>query len=138
MYLNSQHSPIATFLNYDNDDSIAICLSPAQPTVEAVNSVVNGFKGQTSIELQCQVISGNPPPQVQWFYHGEQLSDSVFYRLPDNGSLVIVVMVPHLAGDYSCFAQNLMGNDTAQVTLEYAGKVSYCLSYIATQSIKNL
>ena len=102
----------------------AICLSPAQPTVKAVNSSVNGFKGQMSIELQCQ-ISGNPPPQVEWFYHGEQLSDSVYYRLPDNGSLVIVVMVPHLAGEYSCFAQNLMGNDTDQVTLEYAGKVSY-------------
>ncbi len=81
-----------------------------------------GFKGQLNIELQCSV-HGTPTPRVEWIFRGKKLSDSVFYRLPVNGSLMIVVMMPQLAGEYSCFAENLVGNDTDQVTLEYAGEL---------------
>ncbi len=99
-------------------------LLPAPSTVEAVLSLVYGFKGQLGIELQCSVSGSPKPTKVEWFFRGERLSDSVFYRLPDNGSLMIVVMVPQLAGEYSCYAGNLMGNDTDQVTLEYAGETN--------------
>lgn len=83
--------------------------------------VVQGFKGEQGIELRC-ITSGNPPPKITWYCKDQELSDSIHYRLPDNGSLLIVSMLPQLAGEYSCFAENIVGNDTGLITLEYAGE----------------
>ena len=82
---------------------------------------VQGFKGEQGIELRC-ITHGNPPPKIKWHFHEQKLADSIHYRLPDNGSLLIVSMLPQLAGEYSCFVENIVGNNTGFITLEYAGE----------------
>lgn len=90
------------------------------PSAQSQMAVVSGFKGEQGIELRC-LVEGNPKPEVEWFFKGEKLTDSLHYRVAENGSLIMVVVLSQLAGDYVCLAQNLMGNNSATVHFEYAG-----------------
>ena len=112
-------------------------LSTAAPTVTAVSRLVRVLRGQADVELRC-VASGNPAPMIQWFFRGEKLFDSLHYRLPKNGSLVIISMVPHLAGDYLCFAGNLIGNDTDTVSVEYGGEPYSVTALLALLYLEDL
>ena len=91
------------------------------PSVQSMRNVTQVFKGEQGVELQCLVVEGKPRPKMMWLFRGEKLNNSLHYRLPGNGSLIILTMLPQLAGEYFCRAQNLMGNATASVHLEYAG-----------------
>ena len=88
-------------------------------------AVVDGYKKDVIVELRC-TIEGQPPPVITWFYHGEGVRDSkhypTHYRLPENGSLLIVDMMPSLAGEYLCKAENILGSSNTTVELRYAGE----------------
>lgn len=81
-----------------------------------------------AVNLKCEV-SGDPEPDVEWFFRGLKLTDTLFYRLPESGDLWIIVMRPQLAGDYICRAQNIMGSVNATISLEYEGEMIVCMFY---------
>ena len=83
-------------------------------------SSVLAYEGEVGTELSC-VMTGSPMPKLSWFYKGEKVFESLFYRLPKNGSLFIIVMQPQLAGNYTCMAENVMGNSSQTITLNYGG-----------------
>ena len=93
---------------------------PAPPSVTAPVAVVEGFRGEPVL-LQCEV-AGSPLPRVHWEYHSEQLGDSELYHLFSNGTLLIVSMSEELRGDYLCVAENVLGNSSASVRVEYRGE----------------
>lgn len=90
------------------------------PTIEPESPVVRGFRGQQSLEVECNP-EGDPPPTVSWYFQGQKIGDSINYRLLANGNLLIVTMLSHLAGEYTCVAKSEIGNASAIVTVEYAG-----------------
>jgi len=90
------------------------------PVVVPATSSVLAYEGEVATELTC-ALSGNPRPKLSWFYKGEKVVDNLFYRLPDNGSLFIIVMRPQLAGNYSCMAENVMGSSSQTIILNYGG-----------------
>ena len=92
-----------------------------EPSVEPVSAVVNGYKRDLAVELKCR-FEGQPPPKITWFFHGEKLEDSLHYRLPDNGSLLVVDMTSDLSGEYTCKAESIVGSSNATVELRYAGE----------------
>lgn len=72
------------------------------------------------MELGC-LVEGDPAPEVTWYLEGTELLDSLHYRVTGDGNLLIVFMLPQLAGEYVCVAENLVGTDSAVVTVEFAG-----------------
>lgn len=92
-----------------------------EPNVEPTVAMVDGYKKDKIVELRC-TSDGQPPPVIHWFFGGEELQDSTHYRLPENGSLLIVDMISSLAGDYLCKAENLLGSSNTTVELRYAGE----------------
>ncbi|XP_030853395.1 hemicentin-1 isoform X1 [Strongylocentrotus purpuratus] len=69
---------------------------------------------EDDVVVRCNVISGNPPPTVTWFHSSERLYPEYSPRLelfPD-GSLGIRGAVMSDAGNYTCVAENAIGNDT--------------------------
>lgn len=93
----------------------------AGPSVEPINETVEGYKGDPVLELRCAA-DGDPPPEISWFFDGEKLQDSLHYRLPGNGSLLIVNMKSSLAGEYLCKAESVTGTSNATMYLSYAGE----------------
>ena len=85
-----------------------------------VADTVLAYRGDRGVELQCPV-EANPQPKFEWYLEGSLLTNSLDYRVYDNGSLLIVVMLPHLAGRYVCIARNILGTSASTVRLEYAG-----------------
>lgn len=75
------------------------------------------------MELRC-LVTGIPAPSVTWYLEGTKLEDSLYYRLAENRSLIIVFMLPQLEGEYVCLAENVLGNTSFTVYLEYLGKHS--------------
>lgn len=86
-----------------------------------MRSRVLAFEGEFGVELHCGV-SGKPKPEVEWYFKGEKLLDNLFYRTSDNGSLLIIIMRPQLAGNYTCRAQNIVGNNSETIRLNYGGR----------------
>lgn len=82
--------------------------------------VVQGFSGDEGLELEC-IVAGDPGPEMTWYFEGMKLSNSLYYRISEDETLVITVMQRSLAGDYECVAENVVGSDSAIVTLEFAG-----------------
>lgn len=69
---------------------------------------------EDDVVVRCNVISGNPPPTVTWYHSSERLYPEYSPRLelfPD-GSLGIRGAVMSDAGNYTCVAENAIGNDT--------------------------
>ena len=93
----------------------------AGPSIEPTNLTVDGYKGDLALELIC-IAEGEPQPEISWFFDGEKLQDSLHYRLPENGSLLIVDMTSNLAGEYLCKAESVVGSSNATLYLRYAGE----------------
>ena len=73
--------------------------------------------------VPCNVVAGNPPPTVIWYHRGERLYPSISPRLtllPD-GNLAVVGAVLTDAGNYTCVAKNVVGNDTRSTNLRVHG-----------------
>jgi hypothetical protein len=83
---------------------------------------VDGYKGDLVLELRCITEKDPLTPQISWFFDGEKLNNSVHYRLPRNGSLLILDMMSSLAGEYLCKAESVVGIGNATVNLRYAGE----------------
>ena len=87
-----------------------------------VDETVDGYKGDLFLELRCITEEEPIRPEISWFFGGEKLEDSVHYRLPENGSLLVVNMMSILAGEYLCKAESVVGSGNATVNLRYAGE----------------
>ena len=83
--------------------------------------MVEAYNKELAVELRCE-IKGQPPPEMSWFLDGEELRESADYRLPGNGSLIIVEMKSSLSGEYLCLAENLAGSANVTVDLRYGGE----------------
>ena len=58
----------------------------------------------------CKV-QGNPPPRVQWQYHGENLHRrGSNYRIMRTGMLSFDRLSPMDSGEYTCSARNSKGS----------------------------
>ncbi|CAD5115432.1 DgyrCDS4407 [Dimorphilus gyrociliatus] len=71
-------------------------------------------EGQT-IDLTCEVY-GSPKPLVIWYKGQEQLTGGRFEILPEGHLRIIDVSLVD-AGSYRCYAENNLGNTTAEGTL---------------------
>ena len=80
------------------------------------------------VELRC-IAEGQPPPEISWFFLSDELEDSAHYRLPKNGSLLVLDMTSSLAGQYVCRAKNLVTTSNATVELKYAGEYIHMCNY---------
>lgn len=75
--------------------------------------------------LQCKT-SAQPPPTFQWFRNGVLISDKVNsrYLLQPDGTLVIrKVDKDQDSVNYTCKAQNMLGQDSATAVPVIHGKI---------------
>ena len=93
----------------------------AAPRVVPANETVDGYKGDLVLELRCKT-EGETLAEISWFFNGEKLEDSLHYRLPENGSLLVINMTLRLVGEYLCKAESVLGSSNATVYLRYAGE----------------
>lgn len=89
--------------------------------MEASVAVVDAYTKDIIVEIRC-TIEGQPPPVIHWYFNGEEINNSTHYRLPVNGSLLIVDMISSLAGEYLCKAENILGSSNATMELRFAGE----------------
>lgn len=94
----------------------------AAPVLLPIDETVDGYKGDLVLELRCITQEEQFRPEISWFFDGEKLEDSVHYRLPENGSLLILNMTSSLAGEYLCKVESVLGSGNATVNLRYAGE----------------
>nr|XP_054769474.1 hemicentin-1-like [Lytechinus pictus] len=81
---------------------------------------------EADVVVRCNVIAGNPPPTVTWYHSKERLYPEYSPRLdifPD-GSLGIRGVVMSDAGNYTCVAENAIGNDTRTTHVKVHDKPS--------------
>lgn len=90
------------------------------PPVASAGARLQASQGDEAVELPCP-IQGSPKPNIRWHFDGTFLSNSLDYRIASNNSLFIAVMLPQLAGTYTCLATNVLGTTAATVALEYTG-----------------
>ncbi|KAK3592726.1 hypothetical protein CHS0354_007728 [Potamilus streckersoni] len=81
-----------------------------EPTV----SVIQG----NDLELNCQVILGNPRPKVQWVRRDVILQQDQHVAKNLDGKIIINDVQPRHEGDYMCFASNVGGNATFVVSVD--------------------
>ena len=87
-------------------------------------SLLHGNEGR----LQCKP-SAEPHPTFQWFRNGVLISyeENSRYTLQKDGTLVIKkVEKDKDSVNYTCHAQNMMGQDSATVVPVVLGKISNC------------
>ena len=70
----------------------------------------------TEVEFTC-VTSGSPPPDITWFFNGEQLEGDE-RRMIDGGTLTIPSSMPEDSGMYQCLAENPSGSQSASWTAQ--------------------
>ncbi|XP_066587504.1 cell adhesion molecule Dscam1 isoform X2 [Prorops nasuta] len=93
---------------------------------------------KTSITLSCLVV-GNPTPQLIWTYQSTQISTGRHYELTADGHLNIRGLERSIAGNYTCSASNLFGDDSIIYTLFVVmppRAPSLELQYTTTNSIR--
>ncbi|XP_046854227.1 neural cell adhesion molecule 1-like [Xenia sp. Carnegie-2017] len=93
------------------------------------DSTMDLFKDD-NIELICNV-SGNPQPKVIWSRNGEEINGETitncnsqvpnYYFKNDGTTLIICGVDISQSGNYTCFAENQLGNVTATVYLNVTG-----------------
>ncbi|KOX68634.1 Down syndrome cell adhesion molecule-like protein Dscam2 [Melipona quadrifasciata] len=71
---------------------------------------------KSSITLSCLVV-GNPTPRPIWTYRNSQVSTGRHYELTADGHLNIRGLEQSVAGNYTCSANNLFGDDSITYTL---------------------
>ncbi|XP_043274690.1 Down syndrome cell adhesion molecule-like protein Dscam2 isoform X2 [Venturia canescens] len=71
---------------------------------------------KSSVTLSCLVV-GNPTPQPIWTHRNSQISTGRHYEITDDGHLNIHGLEQSIAGNYTCSASNLFGDDSITYTL---------------------
>ncbi|XP_044594739.1 Down syndrome cell adhesion molecule-like protein Dscam2 [Cotesia glomerata] len=71
---------------------------------------------KSSVSLSCLVV-GNPTPKPIWNYKNNQVTTGRQYEITAEGYLNIHGLDQSLAGNYSCSARNLFGDDSITYTL---------------------
>ncbi|XP_014251088.1 hemicentin-1-like isoform X2 [Cimex lectularius] len=71
------------------------------------------------VELQCVIKEGNPQPKIRWEqYGGDTDALGLYGFVAKNGSLIFNALSIRLIGNYSCIAENGVGVDMKNVTLQ--------------------
>jgi hypothetical protein len=94
------------------DVYVNVLALPAEITEKPKDEVTTDGK---SVTLTCRVF-GAPRPLVRWIKNDQELTGGRFQVL-DNGDLEIRDVTFVDAGEYTCFARNKFGNDSADGTL---------------------
>ncbi|KAH0621550.1 hypothetical protein JD844_022945 [Phrynosoma platyrhinos] len=66
-------------------------------------------------------VTGNPKPQIQWFFNSVKLTSSPDYKFvfdDENYSLIILSTKFHHEGEYTCIASNIHGETTCSAYLK--------------------
>ncbi|XP_060552023.1 hemicentin-1-like isoform X2 [Ruditapes philippinarum] len=71
-----------------------------------------------SVELNCQVLLGNPKPKVNWLYEGQAITTDEFTTKSGDGNVNIDDVQAFHGGDYLCLASNVGGNASFLVRVE--------------------
>lgn len=77
-----------------------------------------------SFEIAC-ISQGIPPPRTAWFKDGRML---VLDEKLQHFTIRVASAELSDAGVYTCIASNMVGQDSANVTIEVQGKVNNLLS----------
>ena len=67
------------------------------------------------LEMTCKVF-GSPQPEITWMKGRTELTGGR-YKIQDDGNLLIKKVMFTDAGQYTCFARNKLGNDSASASL---------------------
>lgn len=76
--------------------------------------------------MTCKVL-GAPKPNIKWIHNGKELTGGR-YEIKANGDLVINQVQFDDRGDYTCYAENKLGNTSASATLNVKCKF-YCSKF---------
>ncbi|XP_050570610.1 hemicentin-2 [Cygnus atratus] len=87
------------------------------PWVEVDTSPQRFSRGQ-ELRLNCTA-GGYPQPHITWKLWGRVLEQDQRVFMDSQGTLHIRAAVPEDAGNYSCSANNLLGQDEQAISLEY-------------------
>lgn len=68
------------------------------------------------VNMTCKVL-GAPKPNIKWIHNGKELTGGR-YEVQQNGDLHINAVQFDDAGNYTCFAENKLGNTSASAKLE--------------------
>ena len=96
----------------------------------------------TNILLNCDVITGNPPPHVSWWLNNKEINAADltisspkecdfhkrgFYRVTDIEDKLIICSAHFQlhAGQFKCVASNKIGKDSGIINLVVKGKNYY-------------
>ncbi|XP_071806215.1 hemicentin-2-like isoform X2 [Asterias amurensis] len=105
-------------------EKVAKLLVNIPPEVISVTSPITVLDTATHVLLQCET-TGRPTPSLAWFLPDGMLvpdDPSKYNSQPDNGYLVVYQpSIEEHDGDFSCVAENFLGNDSAVVTLIVQG-----------------
>ncbi|XP_034948275.1 Down syndrome cell adhesion molecule-like protein Dscam2 isoform X1 [Chelonus insularis] len=71
---------------------------------------------KSSVTLSCLVV-GNPTPRPVWTHKNTQIFTGRLYEITAEGHLNIHGIEPSVAGNYTCSASNLFGDDSITYTL---------------------
>lgn len=69
-----------------------------------------------AVNMTCKVL-GAPKPNIKWIHNGKELTGGR-YEIQQNGDLRISAVQFDDAGNYTCFAENKLGNTSASAKLE--------------------
>jgi hypothetical protein len=93
----------------------------APPTVTADSTTVVVVEGNT-VTLVCNA-TGDPVPVQTWSQNGNELTSGGRYQISLDGRVLTVQGVTEAQdeGEFTCHASNLVGNDSADITLSVQG-----------------
>ena len=84
-------------------------------------------ENDTSISFSCEAI-GEPTPSISWHFNDVIINQSTKHSLFASGvpgssssSLIIINPVSSDAGTYTCYAENVVGNDNSSGILTVNG-----------------
>ncbi|KAJ8936476.1 hypothetical protein NQ314_012339 [Rhamnusium bicolor] len=74
-----------------------------------------------NINMTCRVL-GAPKPNVKWIHNGKELTGGR-YQIQANGDLLINTVQFDDRGNYTCYAENKLGNTSVNAKLDVKGKI---------------
>lgn len=92
----------------------SVCLTVA-PLIMAVETTVMAVTGMETT-LRCTA-TGDPVPLQTWTRNGAAIADSRFRVMADGSTLMISDVREEDQGEYQCHASNLVGSNSATVSL---------------------
>lgn len=87
----------------------------AQARIASFSQIIKKPVG-TMLILECYAV-GNPTPRARWFTRDRPVTFSSFYEVTSGGNLKIHSVELNLAGNYTCSAKNLFGEDDIMYTV---------------------